>query len=1113
MISIHTIHTVAKYETKTLLRSWFFKIFAGLSIFFLGVFDLAVFLADSGSPWIFRALPAAIPYANLLLLNLGQAIVAVFLASEFLKQDRKNDTIEVIYARSMTNTEYIAGKAIGILVVFFILNLLILLMSIGFSFLSNDSSQSLWELFYYPLLISLPTLIFILGLSFFLMIVLKNQAITFILLLGYIALTIFYLNTKYYHLFDYIAYQVPMMDSTIGGFGNFKEILIHRAIYFLFGLGLIFFTISKLQRLPQSKNMVSLPLYLAILFLILGGFLSTKYINLKKGDLEFKNKLIRINNKYVAFPKSEVKECHIDLTHLDEEISVMAKLKIYNGSGQNLDTLIFSLNPSLKVTSVMLNDQNMDFQRELQVLKVILTTKMQSGQTLDLDLSYHGFIDERTHFLDQNQKNFEDNFSAQLFRIRKRYSYLLKNFVCLTSEALWYPVSGVGYASENPSLYLPDFTQYTLKVKTSDKLTAISQGKTNQVEKGVFDFKPEYPLPKISLLIGDYIQHSTLVDSIEYSIYSMKKNQFYLDHFTSLRDSIPSLIRELKNEYESKVELKYPFKRFSLAEVPIHFSLDKHLWSISSDAVQPEIIFYPEKGVVMEESDFKKRKKRAEKQMKRENEEISEEELQSRIFKRFVRANFMATPEEWFQYNDLIDRNTFTPFPNYFSYRTQLCSPNYPVLNLGLEVYLKDKNEKMQSHSRSRFEGMSKEESINLELKQASLEELTKSGLKLSGEDEQVFLNDIFQAKGIQLFSMLKAQFGEVEFNNFLEEVIEKNAHCAFTFHEFDSLLNIRFGESISTQVANWYSKKELPGFLIKDLQTYKVKEDEHLKYQVLFKISNPESVDGIVSVNIELDNQNNRNQRNRENSQAAFSKVIHVPAKKAFEVGFIFPKQPGRMNIYTHISQNLPNNLTYDFNSFSETKKTNVLNKIRECEPFSEISDKDEIIVDNEDTGFEYFQTSNKSVLKQWLDEKRTLNHEYSHLRPWNPPNEWNKVLRSGFYGKYIQSAYFTKSGPETRSALWKADIKEGALYDVFCYIEKMNERGRRREKKSDYNFKIYHEGGVEEVNKTDQELESGWNYLGTFFITPETAKVELSNKSTGPFLFADAIKWVKTK
>ncbi|MDF1551233.1 MAG: hypothetical protein P1P88_25660, partial [Bacteroidales bacterium] len=62
--------------------------------------------------------PAAIPYANLIILNLGQAIVAVFLASEFLKQDKKNDTVEVIYARSMTNSEYIIGKALGVLAVF-----------------------------------------------------------------------------------------------------------------------------------------------------------------------------------------------------------------------------------------------------------------------------------------------------------------------------------------------------------------------------------------------------------------------------------------------------------------------------------------------------------------------------------------------------------------------------------------------------------------------------------------------------------------------------------------------------------------------------------------------------------------------------------------------------------------------------------------------------------------------------------------------------------------------------------------------------------------------------------------------------------------------------------
>lgn len=167
MNSLQLIRIIAGFELKTLLRSWFFIIFAGLFIIGISIFNIAVFVDSSGSPWLFRSLPASIPYANLIILNLGQAIVAVFLASEFLKQDRKNDTVEVIYARSMTNTQYIIGKALGILSVFIILNFIILLLGIGFSFLSADSAKGIGEYLLYPLLISIPTLVFILGLAFF----------------------------------------------------------------------------------------------------------------------------------------------------------------------------------------------------------------------------------------------------------------------------------------------------------------------------------------------------------------------------------------------------------------------------------------------------------------------------------------------------------------------------------------------------------------------------------------------------------------------------------------------------------------------------------------------------------------------------------------------------------------------------------------------------------------------------------------------------------------------------------------------------------------------------------------------------------------------------------
>ena len=47
-----------------------------------------------------------------------------------------------------------------------------------------------------PFLITIPTLVFILGFSFLLMIIIRNQAVTFIILLGYIGLTLFYFRHK-----------------------------------------------------------------------------------------------------------------------------------------------------------------------------------------------------------------------------------------------------------------------------------------------------------------------------------------------------------------------------------------------------------------------------------------------------------------------------------------------------------------------------------------------------------------------------------------------------------------------------------------------------------------------------------------------------------------------------------------------------------------------------------------------------------------------------------------------------------------------------------------------------------------------------------------------------
>lgn len=1111
-MSLHLIKTIARYEMRTLLRSWFFRIFVGLAIVGLGIFNIALNVESSGAPWIYRALAASIPYANLIILNLGQAIVAVFLASEFLKQDKKNDTVEVIYARSMSNGQYILGKTLGILAVFLVLNVLILLMGIGFSFISNASSQNVLAYLGYPLLISLPTLVFILGLSFFMMVLVKNQAITFILLLGYIALTIFYLYKKAFHLFDYIAYNVPMMYSSITGFGDFNEIILHRSIYFFLGIGLIFLTVYKLQRLPQQPQYSSISLYVGLLFILTGVLFSFIYLNAKQNIQKQKAFYVELNNRYSNCNFPTVKSCSIDLKHLGESIAVESRLVIQNAHNQNIDSLIFSLNPSLTLHKLWLNGKETAFSRHNQIVTTKLTSTFQPGDTMEVKMEYAGTVDESICFLDTDPGLYNENFNMEVFTLRKRYAFLQKNYVCLTSESLWYPVAGVGYATSKPMFYQPDFVNFSVKVKTIPGLTAISQGEMVSGKSGEFKFRPEHPLPKISLLIGDYRKYSVKVDSVEYNLYSIKGHDYYKASFSELKDTISYLIRDIKQEYEVNLGLKYPFKRFSLAEVPVHFALDNHIYTYTSDAVQPEMIFYPEKGVLFNNSDFRHRKYRIEREMKRNNEEALADEVQSRMFKQVLRENIMAGADQNYNFRD-INPNTYSVFPEFYSFISQLESEKWPVLSVAFEAYVKERYNEKGSNPRW-YEGLSKEERINLELNNASLRDLVRKAIKPEkNEDDPVLLRDLVLAKGKHLFNTLRARYGEKELDTLFTSIILSHPFKKITNEELASSFRVKFKTNLDSITDQWYSQKSLPAFRIRDIASYKVVAGEASRYQIRFKIANPAATDGIVTLNIELNNPNRRREGWWDDDfKADFSRKLFLPARSSKEVGYTFTTEPARMSVVTHISQNLPYNLTYNFQGFTETRNIPPLDTIQAILPIGS-ENAIEIIVDNEDKGFSIRQARDQAVLKSMIKNNSSSRYKYVMLRSWNPHREWKAVLRSEFYGEFIHSSYYTKGGAGDRIAIWKAVLPEKGTYELYYYLDKPNMGWRRSNKWPDYNFVVYHDAGPEKINRSTEDLENGWFLLGTYSFSSDTAKVELSNKTTGDMIFADAVKWVKTK
>ena len=331
MLSFHIIQTIARYEAKILFRSWFFRIFSLTALVLLLLLNVLYF-AQPFMQWQFRGIASSIPYFNILLLNVAQAVIGVFTASDFLKYDRKLDTTDVVYMRSLTNADYVLGKTLGVLVVFGVLNLLALIVALVFNLFFSDVPVVAETYFLYPLLISVPTLFFIFGITFLLMSILRSQALTSIILLGYIAVTLFFLSTRFHYLFDYMALNLPLLYSDFVGFGNLTDILIHRGIYFLSGLGFIFTTVLLFRRLPQSRPATLLCLVLAVFSLAGSLVLGRTHLSRLDAGILLRKQMKALNRELAGENVVSIRSCGIDLDHKGEVISAAAALAFTNNN-------------------------------------------------------------------------------------------------------------------------------------------------------------------------------------------------------------------------------------------------------------------------------------------------------------------------------------------------------------------------------------------------------------------------------------------------------------------------------------------------------------------------------------------------------------------------------------------------------------------------------------------------------------------------------------------------------------------------------------------------------------------------------------------------------------
>jgi len=1098
MLSFHQIRTIAHFEAKTLFRSWFFRILGILMLTIIFFFNLAmVVFGGSNDGQIQHAVPSAIPYSNLMFYNVVQAIIAIFLASDFLKRDKKLDTTEVIYTRSMSNGDYVIGKLLGNLGVFTTLNLVILGMALVFNLIMGFSTVIWSSYIYYFLLISIPTLIFIIGLSFILMNILKNQAVTFAILIGYVFLTMFYLKDQYYYLFDYMVYNIPMLYSDFIGFINLKLLLIHRGMYILLGLSFISLSIFKLWRLPNKPFSNLYPLVLAVVFMMGGVYLGFVHVKESMRGETLRKEMVQLNNKYSNSPRASITNQDIKLKHSKNSIEAACRIKAVNRSGKPIDSLIISLNPGLLVSKITIKSEAVNFSRSYHLILIPLANSLGIKDSLEIGISYAGIVDDEACYIDIDEKSRKETEESNMVNIGKIFSYVSEKFVFLTPESNWYPNTIVGFNQRNTLWMLPDFCKYNLEVTAIAGMTVISQGASTKVENTT-NFSNYKSMPGLSLIIGEYLKSSFTSQKPEIGVFHMKGHDYFQKAFAALKDTSEKIVYKSFEDYSLRLKINYPYQQLYLVEIPIQIGGIQRYWSNHIEMVQPELIFVPEKGGQNRRFNFEANIK--DKKESSESKGLSDKELQSEELNNFLNSFTKKISSSNFRYrnNRMEEEELVNPlfiFDEFYAYNHPIESQKFPIFNTLLGAYYQKKA--LSTNENGYSFGFSEEEKAVLLLQKKSLSEI------MLNPDYNNLADNLVMLKGDALFSLLEKKVGKTKLDEMLIDLFAKYQNQVISFDQFSVLLKEKTGQDIETLLNFWLKSEKLPAFRAGSVDAFKVNDGERQRYLTRLSVGNDGDIEGIVKIAIRVTGNNDS-----EDEKIDYQ-TYDIGVNQIKKISILTDRQPSTVIVNTNASKNIPVKQEISIFKVDANDYIKAVNE-EKVEPLTVWDESNEVIVDNEDSLFVTKNITKKGLLIRIANKIQVPGDEYQGYMWWFVSGKWSKFVNTMFYGKYLHSAEAIRSSNGDSKAAWKIPIKEKGQYNIYTFIPK--QKGEEENQHlGDYHYTITTDDGVNSVIVNCKEVDGGWNLLGTYYCSPENTKVELNNQSKSRVVIADAVKAVK--
>ena len=774
-----------------------------------------------------------------------------------------------------------------------------------------------------------------------------------------------------------------------------------------------------------------------------------------------------------------------------------------NTAATDLHKLVFSFNPGLEVTSLLLDDLPTPFRHEQGLLIVEPPEPLPRDSRAVLAVHASGIPDPDFAYLDGAVDWRRESSRNAILWLGTAGGIFEKRYVALMPGVRWLPVPGPNL-DDAARAHSPTID---LTVRVPDGWVVAGPGRRQDLGDGRFRFRPGARVPKVGLLAARFERRAMEVAGVELELLLHPAHLRNLDYYDSAHELIRSRLEEIFGG-AAGLGIPYPYGGFTVVEVPAHLRGYGGGHWLDTQLVLPGLLLLKEQGFPYA------------------NVWIYNDPNQF--------PNLDALKAQWLE-------TTFaTPYSsgsalrslarNLMTYHATAVGTGARALDFVGEELAR---ELFSDPAAYRYAGstMFTAHTWNADVVFGATAVQMISDLASRGAGPPGLLQfaralpsvweraigaslaemdlDHDPSKAISAFAMrgnaaarsIVDGLGRDRTAALLAELRRRSRDGTYDANDFLRAGSATGGD-IEQLIGDWLNDVALPGFVVSRALVERVADDADGKprYEIRVYVRNDEPTPGLLRLSLGF------------LPQSARSEPVRVEGRSTVEVGMVTAEPPQVLWLEPYLALNRE--------PFRIDLETAGEDEVAAREPFVGTRPStwmppppEGIVIDDLDPGFSTMLRGNARIGGRTVSAFR---REFDQGLPtWTrTPGEWSRASIPTSWGRYRHTTTGALAGDGDQMAVFVADLPRSGRWQLDFYVPNRLALGPTFYPSfralGTFDMTLVADDTETPVVFDGATAETGWNKLGEYEFATTEVRLEISSRTDGEMVIADAIRWV---